>query len=252
MIKVTMGEGRRSSNMPEKWKKRIEFILPSYAIVPILSVFGMNFLAYYGTKLLMRNAEHHDLSIWIDEALPFLPFFVSFYILAYVQWVGSYVFHSRENRKDCYQFAMADIIAKMLCLICFIVIPTEIVRPEITGNGIWDWLTRLIYASDTPRNLFPSIHCLESWVCFRSALQMKRVPRWYVWVQLIFSLFVFASTVLIKQHFVIDILAGVAVVEIGWFLSKRFGLWRFFERIELPFVRRGKSDANVPSEIMGE
>ena len=238
--------------MLKTWKNRIEFIMPRYAYIPVISVFGANCFAYYGTKLLMQHATHRDLSIGIDAWIPFVPFFVSFYILAYVQWVWSYVFHSREDRVACYQFASADIIAKLMCLVCFIVIPTEIVRPEITGNGIWDTLTRFIYASDTPRNLFPSIHCLESWVCFRSALQMKRVPRWYVWLQLVFSLCVFASTVLIKQHFFIDIFAAVAAVEIGWFLSRRFRLWRFFEKIELPSVRRARRGADVADEITGD
>lgn len=238
--------------MLEKWKKRIEWILPTYAYIPIVSVFGVNCLAYYGTKLLMQDAVHRDLSIGLDAWIPLVPFFVSFYILAYAQWIWNYVFHTRESRAACYRLAMADIIAKLICLICFLAIPTEIVRPEITGNGIWDHLTRVIYAMDTPRNLFPSIHCLESWICFRAAMQMKRAPRWYVWLQLVFTLFVFASTVFVKQHFFIDIPAAVIAVEIGWLLSKRLGLWRLFEKIELPFVRRTSGGTDVADGITGD
>ena len=60
------------------------------------------------------------------------------------------------------------------------------------------------------------------------------------------SLLVFASTVLVKQHFFVDIFAGIAVVEIAWFLSRRLRLWRVFEKIELPFVRR--ADTNLKKD----
>lgn len=218
----------------------IEWIMPRYTYVPAIAVVLCNTLAYYGSKLLAANAVHHDLSIGIDAWLPFVPFFVSFYVLAYVQWFWNYIFHGRLGREICYHIVTADVIAKLICMVFFLALPTEIDRPEITGGGIWNFLTGLIYASDTPRNLFPSIHCLESWLCFRASLLVKGAPRWYAPFQFVFTLGVFASTVLIKQHFVIDILAGVAVVEIGWFLSKKLSLWRVFEKIELPSVRRAR------------
>lgn len=40
--------------------------------------------------------------------------------------------------------------------------------------------------------------------------------------------FGFASTVLIKQHVVIDIIGGVLVVEIGLFLAKKLNTKEFF------------------------
>ena len=43
----------------------------------------------------------------------------------------------------------------------------------------------------------------------------EKMPRWYAWAMGIFSLLVFASTVLVKQHFVVDIFAGIIVGEIG-------------------------------------
>ena len=66
---------------------------------------------------------------------------------------------------------------------------------------------------------------------------LKKKNGWYIAAQGVFTVLVFASTVLIKQHFVVDIIAGVAVAETGWILSEKLKLWRFFERIELPFVR---------------
>ena len=46
------------------------------------------------------------------------------------------------------------------------------------------------------------------------------------------AILVFASTVLIKQHVVIDIIGGVLVVEIGLFLAKKLNTKRIFYAIE--------------------
>ena len=46
------------------------------------------------------------------------------------------------------------------------------------------------------------------------------MPRWYKWVNFVFSLLVCASTVLVKQHVFVDIFAGIAVVELGLLLAR--------------------------------
>lgn len=231
--------------MMSRLKKLLNIIAPSYAYVPIFFSLGFGCLIYFASKPFLQSVPHFDFSLSIDRAIPFVPFFVLFYILAYLQWAWHYLYHYRKSREDAYHFAMTDVLGRLLCLVIFIVLPSAISRPEITGNDIWSKLTAQIYSVDTPSNLFPSLHCLSSWICFRAALKMKSAPKWYAPSQLVFSILVFASTVLIKQHFVVDIPAGIAAAEIGWFLSKRLRLWRFFEKIELPCVRRSHSKTST-------
>ena len=221
-------------------KRFVLRILPAYAFVPAILAVSCNFIAYYIPKVVLRDAVHYDLSIFIDDLIPFLPWFIFFYILAYGQWASNYIYHAHAGREIFYHMATAVIIAKMVSMVFFLVLPTEIVRPEVTGGGLWNELTRMIYAADTPRNLFPSLHCVESWAVYRMARKMKSAPRWYAPLQLFLSVMVFASTVFVKQHFFIDIFAGILAVELGWFLSRRFRLWRIFEWIELPCVRRAR------------
>ena len=71
-------------------------------------------------------------------------------------------------------------------------------------------------------NLFPSIHCLESWCCIHAAFEMKKVPNWYKGVTVVMSLGVFASTLLVKQHVLLDMFGGIAVFEAGLLLAGRF------------------------------
>ena len=72
---------------------------------------------------------------------------------------------------------------------------------------------------DAPVNLFPSIHCLESWCAIHAAFTMKKMPNWYRLVTVVMSLGVFASTLFIKQHVILDMFGGIAVFEVGYFVA---------------------------------
>lgn len=219
-------------------KQKIDWLLPKFVRLPLFLAVAINFAVYYiPSRLLVTDVERYDLTMALDTMLPCVPFFLLIYVLAYVQWIEGYVFHCRDSVKLCYHLVTADLISKAICLACFIFIPTTITRPEITGNGLFEWGTRFIYAVDDPVNLFPSIHCLESWMCFRGAMILKKKNGWYIAAHGVFAVLVFASTVLIKQHFVIDIVAGIIVGEIGLFLSKQFKLWRIFNKIQTPSAK---------------
>ena len=45
----------------------------------------------------------------------------------------------RESKKLCYEVCSAEMIAKLICLVCFIMMPTTLTRPEITGTGFWNY-----------------------------------------------------------------------------------------------------------------
>lgn len=217
----------------KKFSDTICRLLPVYAWLPITIVILFNMFTYYAVPFLLgSDIVRSDLSTRWDYIVPYVPFFIIFYVLSYAQWFFSYWIHCRESAMLCCTITSADIIAKFLCMICFILLPTVIVRPDIPETGILNQFTLLIYENDKPINLFPSIHCLESWLCFRGAMMMKNRRNWYVVCQLVFTLLVFASTVFVKQHFLIDIPAGILVVEIGLLISEKYGGWKLVNSLQ--------------------
>ena len=200
-------------------KKWIQKLLPDYAIKPLILAVAANFIIYFGVSQLRDHLTFHSLALPIDDQIPFFAPFILFYILAYVQWIANYLLIAREGKRFCYHFIYGDVISKLFCLAFFLLLPTTLVRPEVTGNGICEQLVRLIYQLDAPVNLFPSIHCLESWCCIHAALRMKKTPGWYLPVTMRMSLFVFASTLLVKQHVFVDIFGGILVFEIGYYIA---------------------------------
>ena len=227
----------------QRIQQGLERILPSYARIPLVLLVIINLIVYEGTQFLMLHAKHWDLALPLDARIPFRPAWIVIYILAYLQWAVGFIVISRESRAHCNRVLAGEIIAKFICMLFFIALPTRIERPVVEGSGVFAALTRLIFASDLPGNLFPSIHCLESWICFRGAIGMKRVPRWYAPAMLAFTLMVFASTVLVKQHVLVDIPAGVLVAELGLLLSDKLRAGRLLDRLEAARLRRRGGEA---------
>lgn len=227
----------------QRIQQGLERILPSYARIPLVLLVIINLIVYEGTQFLMLHAKHWDLALPLDARIPFRPAWIVIYILAYLQWAVGFIVISRESCAHCNRVLAGEIIAKFICMLFFIALPTRIERPVVEGSGVFAALTRLIFASDLPGNLFPSIHCLESWICFRGAIGMKRVPRWYAPAMLALSLMVFASTVLVKQHVLVDIPAGVLVAELGLLLSDKLRAGRLLDRLEAARLRRRGGEA---------
>ena len=202
-------------------QRKTIFGYPVYSLVLIAAMLSMNMLAYMGTRFFTSGRYHYNIESPLDHMLPLVPFFVVFYILAFGQWILCYLLIGYEDKEYCTRFFVGEIIAKVMCLVIFLILPTTLNRPEITGNGVFERLLAFIYSVDAADNLFPSIHCLESWLCYRGCRKLKnsRMPGWFSGVNLMMTLLVFASTVLCKQHVLIDIAGGVAAVEAGLFLS---------------------------------
>ena len=219
-------------------KRKFDALLPSYTRIPLVSMVCIHGLVYYATRPVSQQLAHFDFSLPVDGAIPFIPAFSVIYLLAFVQWTAGFILIARDSRELCHRVISGEIISKLICMALFLLVPTTMKRAEIVSDGFFDTVVRGIYRMDAADNLFPSIHCLESWVCFRGAMQMKKTGPWYRYFTLLFSLLVFASTVLIKQHAAVDILGGVLTAEIGQQIVQKTTFIRDFRGWKVPFLKR--------------
>ena len=163
--------------MKEKFEKIIYGIIPKHSFVPVVSVLLLQFVSYYIPKLLNRGRVFYDLSTAPDGIIPFVPAFVVFYVLAFLQWVVYYLLLAREETNVMRRYLAAGVVSKLTCMLLFLAVPTSIVRPAAEGRGLFLFCCRTVFAFDEPTNLFPSMHCLESWLCMRLALEQLRRGR---------------------------------------------------------------------------
>ena len=213
-------------------KKLFNRAIPQWARRPLLCVVVFNVLVYYIPKMLEPYRSLHFVSTRLDQMIPRVPFFVLIYVLAYVQWAVGLIVIGRDSPEHCRRVLSGDLISMALVLAFFLIWPTTMNRPPISGRDIFSRLLAWIYAADTPTNLFPSPHCLQSWLCFRGAIGLRRMPKAYTWAQLIFALLVFASVLFTKQHIWPDILGGVAFAELGQLLGRLLRAERMFGKME--------------------
>lgn len=210
-------------------KNFIKRFIPLDTLPLFLGVIVSNFMVYYGCRLINLNRLHYPIGWPLDDAIPFVPFFIVFYLLAFAQWAISYLVLANQEKEFCFRMFTGAMIAKWLCLLFFIALPTTMTRPEVTGTDFFSWVTKMIFAMDRPDNLFPSCHCLESWICIRVAFGSRTMGKWYRYVMTGFSILVFASVLLVKQHVFPDVIGGIAVAELGLFIARLLPLpkrWR--------------------------
>ena len=208
-----------------KGKKRISLV-PVYAVAPLIAIVVWNQLVYSGAMFLARNWPHYNFELGIDEKIPFVPWTVCIYLGCYLFWIVNYILTARQEKEEVYRFVCAEVMAKAICLICFLVLPTTNVRPVIDGNSIWEIIMKMLYEIDSASNLFPSIHCLVSWFCVIGIRKQEKIPRGYKLFSVLMALAVCVSTLTTKQHVFVDVIAGVVLAEVCYWISGKTGIWK--------------------------
>lgn len=205
----------------DKIKQQLNKIIPSFAGLPLISIVVVQFLIYFGTKFITQNHTHIYPSLPIDDYIPFIPWFIYIYVGCYAHWVVNYILSAHSGREHFFRFYKAALIGYVFCTMIYLVMPTTIDRPNVENlNGLTGFLCNAIYSADTPVNLFPSLHCLVSWMSWIAIRNKKHIPLWYRISTFVLGILVCVSTVTVKQHFFMDIIAGVLVAEISWFIAK--------------------------------
>lgn len=192
-----------------------------HEIIVLLSVtFFWNCCVYSGARWIAKAWHHYDMTTSLDLLTPFAPWTVSIYLGCYVFWCINYYLCTLQEKTERDRFFCADALAKTLCFLFFLIIPTTNVRPEITEyQNIWDLLMKLVYRFDEADNLFPSIHCLVSWLCWIGVRKRKDIPIGYRYFSLITAVAVCISTLTTKQHVIADVIGGVLLAELCYILS---------------------------------
>ncbi len=123
-------------------------------------------------------------------------------------------------------------LAKAICFVIFLAWPVAMRWPSLPeGGNIWIKILSFTYGVDAPARAFPSLHCFYSWTCFRYSMETEpESRRWIVWLQGLFSFVLFAATTLVKQHYFIDVIGGIAVAELALQIADRTALSDVFGR----------------------
>ena len=204
---------------------RDEWSRPKYAgfLLSVFMVFGA--LPYVLTNRIAawRGITVVEISFQIDWDLPYLPLFVlpyySFYLyFPIVAWIAAH----ESVRKQGLLFFQRMLALTWFCCIMFLLFPSEIrLRSQAVGaEGVLGVLMDELHQADAPYNSWPSIHVLQALlvVLFLRYALIKR-GLWSTMLAVFSWLacgLLVVSTVLIKQHYVFDMLSSMAIVAVAW------------------------------------
>lgn len=168
--------------------------------------------------------SYHIIECGIDRWIPYCSVFIVPYLLwfPYQFVLLGYFFMGGLNHKEFYRF-MTYICGGMTCfLLVSWLYPNALeLRPVLPSDGsVFDRMVQGLYWIDTPTNVLPSIHVFNSVVFHVTFCRgLERGSR-RGWKRLSFALVVLIviSTVLIKQHSVIDIVLGFLMAGVGYLL----------------------------------
>ncbi len=187
----------------------------------ILIAIVLHVFTYFGTRLFTTGWYHYDMTTELDNRIPLVPWTVIIYLGCYIFWAVNYILGCTQDKENAEIFMWTEIISKAVCLICYVVIPTTNVRPHIEGTGIFEKMMVWLYSADAADNLFPSIHCLTSWLCVIAVRDQKRIPKSYKFFSVVMAVLVCVSTVTTKQHVIVDVIAGVLLAELSFKLAPK-------------------------------
>ncbi len=231
---------------------RIRHFIPPYAVFPLFLTLLWNQAVYCGARIIAAGFPHYDLTTSFDRLIPVVPFFTSIYFLAFPFWAAGYILCVRISRNQAMTLLCGDFMAKGICLVFFLLLPTTNIRPEISEQGIWEALLLWLYKTDSPDNLFPSIHCLVSWLCFAGMRRQPTVPLPCQAAALLMALLVFLSTLFTRQHVIADVLGAIVIGEACYRIASIPRVRDCYDRIVSAFVFRQNKKSRKKEAISVE
>lgn len=182
------------------------------------------FMALYAVFYLSCFAflEKHILvpDLWVhcrlDDLIPFCKYAIIPYAM-WFPWIPFTLFYLlwKAPREDFWRLCLPLFAGMTLSLLFYVIVPNGLsLRPHtVAGTDFFAEAVRALYRSDTPTNVCPSIHVFNSVTLLLAYYRCHcfEVPgrRWMRPAAAVLCLAISLSTMLLKQHSVIDVVFGI-------------------------------------------
>ncbi len=171
------------------------------------------------------ESSYYNIHIWLDDIIPFNELFVVPYILWFLYVPISMAYIALKSRDEFYKASAYLFIGMSICLFICTVWPNgqdlRIENLDIDKN-IFTRIVGMIYHADTNTNVFPSIHSYNSFAIFMMLLESKFVSGKFRMPVLtgcgVLTTLIIVSTVVLKQHSIVDAIGGVVLGIIMYIL----------------------------------
>lgn len=171
-------------------------------------------LIYLPTSELLKGGIEPKLPI---DIFPIWPIWVVPYVLCYPLWAAGFAWAAfKMNDRMFRSFTVAFLVTCSVSITIFVIFPTYVPPVQLHGNDIFTSLLRFFHEGTGRYDALPSghIYITTLLVLFYSLWYPRYRPLW-VSILVIVSL----STLFTAQHYILDILAGLLVAALGYYLG---------------------------------
>lgn len=208
--------------------KKIEIKLLDLLWLIIIPIININYLI---TNILTKTG--HNLTTLIDNKIKFNSIFIIPYVYWYIYVIGGFIIILTQSRQNYMRVFLSLFLGLCICYIIYYLYPTEIMRPVVENNNIFNRLVNIIYLLDKPVNCFPSLHVLTTYFLMRYT-KYKYSKKVFYYTQII-GVLIIISTLYIKQHFLLDILGAIILCEVIMLFIKRIESKKIDRILDVPY-----------------
>ena len=184
---------------------RLPALIPCLRFKPGYVVFWAPYIAAYQLVNRFPIREPVELQLTaLDQAVPFLPALLPLYIsyLLYYFWTVARLTSDRDVNRVFYAVHLQLAIS----LVFFVLYPVRMPRDLFYTGAAFNWADAFWRWFDAPNNCFPSLHASN--VMLLMHVNWQRRGRW---AALLVGAAIVASTLFVKQHYAVDLVAGFVV-----------------------------------------
>ncbi len=176
------------------------------------------FWPFYGLCFLLLERflplNFHPIECALDAFIPFCEYFVPVYYYWFIYQIGMILYLLLTDREGFRLNSWFVILTYSVTLLVYVIYPScQNLRPAVfPRDNLCSRIVGMLYAFDTNTNVCPSVHVIGSMGTMFAGLHDKRMQTtaWRVyWIAA--CVLICASTVFLKQHSIIDVIAGLAL-----------------------------------------
>ncbi|MGD9909004.1 MAG: phosphatase PAP2 family protein [Candidatus Izemoplasmatales bacterium] len=218
----------------------------TYQLLPFLVVVIMLLLSYWVTQWYFEETgivgtDYSYVFQGINNAVPFIPATIYPYVIAYPFWGLSFFYIGYRNKKNMYTILSIILFTFTIAGLTYFFFQSDVQAWretsglfERTDLNFTESLVFWIYNAAGPRNANPSMHVIMSWLAILGARMDKEMPKISKIIIWVLGVSICISTQTLKQHYIIDLITGLLLVEVFFHLLKGS---KIVDKVESFFTR---------------
>lgn len=158
------------------------------------------------------TSGYHIIHSPIDDKIPFIEYFIVPYLLWFVFIAAVFLYFFFTDVDGFYKLAKISFAGMTIFLIVSTIMPNGLaIRPVVfERDNIFVDMVKMLYRTDTPTNVFPSLHVFNSLaacIAIKNSKKLNEHKAICMGAYILTALIIMA-TMFLKQHSVFDVMAG--------------------------------------------